>query len=542
MDQNNKPLCERSPLFEHPEPKPLMELEQRDIIFSILAVLVSVLTTVFGVFGGFTLAFTASLLCLMTLIAIYFGKKGHKNLFGITCAIIAFPCSLCFFLTSNTGVKFFAFIEVFLLITVFLDGIVKPQQGVGDITFFGQILYSLCSSISNIGISVKSISAVADNNKKSFSKAVIGVICAIPVLIIVVPLLMSSDSAFQGFINNIFSNVFQSLLKVLLGVLLSLFVIAYGFSMKKDKAGTLKPSEFGGIDTTYIISFLSVISVCYLMYLFSQLAYFFSAFSGFLPEGYVFTVAQYARRGFFEMTAISAINILIVFLCVTLSKKKEGKLSVGIKILCSFIIGFTLIIITTAISKMMLYINNFGMTVLRITTSSFMVFLAVVFIALLLRVYIAKVKVLKVALITAGCVLTVLGAVNVNAFSARYNYQKYVDKSLPNIDVSAIYELGDEGVPYLVLLAESRDSEVRSDAKDYLYECYREKYYSEDIPESNFKSEKIEKYRKYKGLDRLSLPKIRAYNALYEYLENNPDFAYYKPTYYFENDLEAGVW
>ena len=103
MEQNNEALCQRSPLFEHPEPKPLMELEHRDIIFSILAVLVSVFTAFFGIFGGFTLAFTVSLLCLMTLISIYLGKKGHKNLFGITCAMIAFPCSLCFFLTSNTG-------------------------------------------------------------------------------------------------------------------------------------------------------------------------------------------------------------------------------------------------------------------------------------------------------------------------------------------------------------------------------------------------------------------------------------------------------
>lgn len=542
MENITNTLAERSALFEHPEPKPLISLERRDIIFSIIAVIVSIFMAVFGIFGGFTLAFTVSLLGIMILMAIYLGKFGHKNLFSIICAIVAVPCSFCFFLTSNTGVRVFAFIEIFMLIAVFLDGIVKPKQGISDIAFFGNILYSLFSSVSNIGVSVKSIFAVADNNKKSFSKALIGVICAVPVLIVVVPLLISSDSAFEGFIDNIFNNVFQLVLKILFGVLLSVFIIAYGFSIKKDRIGSLKPSEFKGIDNTYIISFLSVISICYLMYLFSQLAYFFSALGGFLPEGYVFTVAQYARRGFFEMTAISTINMLIVFFCVTLSRKNEGKLSVGIKILCSFIIIFTLLIITTAISKMVLYIGSFGMTVLRITTSSFMVFLAVVFIALLLRVYIAKIKVLKVALITAGCVLTVLGSVNVNAFAARYNYQKYIDKALPNIDVGAIYELGDEGIPYLTLLAENKDSEVRAAAKDYLYECYRGEYYSENIPENDFESGKIEKHQKYKGLDRLSLPKIKAYHALDEYLENNPNFVFYKPTYYFENDLESGVW
>lgn len=546
MEEKNEALVEHSSNFEHSfEPKPLITLEKRDIIFCVLAAVISIFTSVCGIFGGFTIGFTLSVLLLTVLFAVYFGKKNDRNIFGITCALIAIPCSLCFFMTSNVSVKFFVFAEIFLLIAVYLDGIVNKRENTGDISFFGNILYSLCSSISNVGISIKSVFAVADNNKKSFSKAIIGIICSIPVLIIVVPLLMSSDSAFEGFIENIFSNVFESILKVLLGVLLSLFVIAYGFSMKKDRTATPGSSNFSGIDNTYIISFLSVISVCYLMYLFSQLAYFFSALGGFLPKGYVFTVAQYARRGFFEMAAIASINMLMVFLCVTLSKKKEGGISVGVKILCTFIIGFTIVIITTAISKMVLYIGSFGMTVLRITTSSFMIFLAVVFIALLLRVYIRRIKVLKTALITAGCILSILGILNVNAFAANYNYQKYVDNTLPDIDVNAIYELGDEGIPYLTLLADSKDSNVKASAKEYLYECYHGEYFSEGIPESDFDSEKIQNYQIYNGFNRLSLPKIKAYHALYEYLEKHPDFVYYKPADYngiYEDDLELGVW
>ena len=44
---------------------------------------------------------------------------------------------------------------------------------------------------------------------------------------------------------------------------------------------------------------LGMISLVYVLYLVSQLAYFSGGFSGILPKGY--TMAEYARRGFFEM-------------------------------------------------------------------------------------------------------------------------------------------------------------------------------------------------------------------------------------------------
>ena len=173
-----------------------------------------------------------------------------------------------------------------------------------------------------------------------------------------------------------------------------------------------------------------MISVCYLIYLFSQLAYFFSAFKGFLPENYSFTPAEYARRGFFEMSIIAAINFVIIFAALLLSPKKNGKISVVSRIFCAFIGIFTIIIISTAISKMVPYIDRFGMTRLRIGTSAFMLFLTVVFISLMLRLFVSRIRVVKTAFITAGIVLALLSNLNVNSIIADYNYTAYINKSL----------------------------------------------------------------------------------------------------------------
>ncbi len=533
-----------SPLFEHPplEEKPPFDIKKSDIIFLLATVLASVFTVFFGIFGGFSTGFFISLWSITAITYLYIRRKQHINLYAILCLLGALSTSVCFITTSNISVRFFAFCATVLAIFVFLYSVTQKIKSIGDIAFFGNILYTTCSTLSNIGVSIKSITNALDNKKRSFTKAFTGIACAVPLLIIIIPLLISSDVAFQGLIESIFSNTIQSIMKIILGLVLSLLIIAYGFSFKKDRTKKLYAREYTGIDNTYIISFLSVITLCYILYIFSQFAYFFSAMSGILPDGYVFTVAQYARRGFFEMATVAAINMIIVFASITISKKQEGKVNVFVKILCTFIILFTLLIIATAISKMVLYIDQFGMTVLRITTSSFMVFLSVVFISLLLRVYKASIKVLKVSLIAACCVLTVLGVANVNRVAAGYNYQRYIDKTLPDIDINAIYELGDEGVPYLTRLAKSKDKNVSTTAKNYLYECYHGEYFKSNLPHDSISAEKLRNYQKHTGFKALSLPKIQAYKALYEYWEYNKSFCYYIPPAQNSDDLELGIW
>ena len=224
--------------------------------------------------------------------------------------------------------------------------------------------------------------------------------------------------------------------------------------------------EIKGRENAVVIPFLSVISVCYLMYLFSQLAYFFSAFKGILPADYKFTVSDYARRGFFEMCIIAVINLVLVFAVLLFARKSEGKICAANKAICTFIGGFTLIIIVTALSKMILYIKKLGMTELRITTSAFMLFLAVVFVSVILCIFIKGIRVLRVAFITAGCILVILGTVNVNSAIAKYNYNAYKSGLLKDIDVQTIYDVGDEGIPYLVLLAKDSNITVAENAKE----------------------------------------------------------------------------
>lgn len=511
------------------QPKPLFNTDKRDIIFSLCALAISIFASILGIFGGFALGYLLSILIMCSTITIYFAKGAKINATSVICGIVSLLNGAVFICTTNGSVKFFAVLTNLLLMLVFFDGLINPPSKGNQQTF--QIFLSAASTMGNIDITVKSLFSKIDGEKKTLGKCLIGLVCAVPVLIIIVPLLISSDDAFEGLIKNIFSNCFLSILKALLGIIISIFITSYAFSTKTGRIYKTKESTFSGIDNIYLISFLSAISLCYILYLFSQLAYFFSAFRGFLPNGEI-TYAQYARKGFFEMCIIAIINLCLVVLALLLSKKKNGKSSCTIRGLTIFVSLFTLFIITTAVSKMILYICSYGMTILRLTTSAFMIFLAVVFISLIFRIFINKINIIKTALITAGCIIFILGTVNVNTVCAMYNYNAYKSNQLENIDVKAIYELGDEGIPYIIKLSTSDDRDTAIQARRYLAKAYLYDYYDNMDSASTFTAADLQKNQINNNFQHFSIPKNTAYKMLYEFIEQNPNFASYCQDYY----------
>lgn len=497
----------------------LFSLTTKDKVFAVATLVVSLFLSLFGVFSGFALGYLLSFCLIFIIFTAYFLKGAKVKFLPILCGILSLAISSIFIFTSNGSVRFFGAVTGFLLLLIYLDGFINGTVK-GNSKTLG-IFYSAVSSIGNMPFTLKSLFT---GDKKIVGKAVIGLLCAIPVLIVVVPLLISSDDAFRGMMSNIFSNTFSVILKIIFGIFICPFIISYGFSLKEKRVDEIKKSNFKGIENVYLISFLSTISVCYLLYLFSQLAYFFSAFKGFLPNGEI-TYAAYARKGFFEMCVIAVINLAIVFSALLLAKKKKGKVSHSIKSITTFISAFTLIIIATAISKMVLYINAYGMTILRITTSSFMLFLSIVFISVILKIYIKKINIIKTALIAAGCIILVLGTVNVNSVCARYNYENYKSGALKTIDINELYELGYEGIPYIVELCSDENFDIAYEAKSYLANAYLYDYFDNMEEKQNITIEELKNNEKNTGFERFNMPKEKAYKSLYKYIEDDTYFA-----------------
>ena len=498
------------------------DITHRDIVFSFVLLFVSLLMSFIGIGGGFKSGFYVSLvLVLITASAYLLPKHSKIKSFPLSCMILSILVALSLVFTTNFAVKLLSIVSFIILNLTWLLSLVSDNKEKGDLGIIKNIFKPFINGITcNVEPTVLGLLTVGKN--KQFTKVLIGLACAVPVVIIVVPLLMASDEAFSGMIELLFGNFFITVIKFIIGIVIALLLISYCFTLGKDESPQEKESDFKGVENIVLVSFLSAVSVCYLAYLFSQFAYFFSAFSGFLPDNYKFTVATYARRGFFEMSIIAGINFVLIFATILLSKKKEGKVGVNVRIICCFIALFTLIIIATAISKMVLYISSFGMTRLRIQTTAFMLFLCVLFIALIIRLFLPKIRVLRVAFIASAVVLIILGCFNVNSIVAKYNYNAYKEGTLKEIDLYTIYELGYEGVPYLIRLADESDSGIANEANEYLFDILDYKEYI--TVNENDGSYKI-KYNlnKNKSFWNYSLPESVAMEELESYVKNNSD-------------------
>lgn len=208
-----------------------------------------------------------------------------------------------------------------------------------------------------------------------------------------------------------------------------------------------------------------MVGLVYAVYLLSQLAYFSGGLSGILPEEY--TMAQYVRRGFFEMAWLSGINLGLMCFAMGLVEKKDAAPRLT-KVLCLFLGLVTLFLITTASAKMFLYIGSFGLTRKRLLTEIIMVWLAITTVLVSVWLFKPKFPYMKGVVIAALVLSAVTFWVDVDTVVARYNVRAYQSGALEEIDVSHIAGLGYGATPYLAELAEDADPEVAERADRYL--------------------------------------------------------------------------
>ena len=308
--------------------------------------------------------------------------------------------------------------------------------------------------------------AVKSERMSGFGKALIGLLVALPPAVVLVVLLSSADAAFSGMLENIdLGKLPEKLISLLLTVFLLVVVFSRLISLPSEER---KPrGESGkGLDPTIVTFFLLGIALVYTAYLFSQLSYFFSGFMGFLPEE--FTYSEYARRGFFELGAVSSINILVVVLVSALTRKQDGRLTLPLRLLSLFVCVFSLILTATEIAKMKLYMDTFGLTRLRILTTLFTVFLGIVFIALIIHVFTLRFPYMKIAVIAGALMIVALNFAGGDRMVADYNVGAYKSGKLSTVDVYTITELGDAAVPSLLELARGDDPDIAKQAKDDL--------------------------------------------------------------------------
>jgi uncharacterized membrane protein (DUF2068 family) len=444
---------------------PAKTASHRDMIFVLLSLVLGFLFCEFILFGGLGISVPLFVIISYAVTLVYISKG--KIIINKDVIITAIPIVLlcaCFVLYDNQLLRFFNFL--FLIFFSMLN--LSYLTGVNEFHFFETgsfwdfIKAFFVFPFVNLDKSVKSISLSTKSSTKAAQilMAIAGVVVISPVAIIITILLMSSDASFQSLISDIFMNFkdlwTQNILKFIIAVILTFPIFSFLYSIlhknHNKELNTLKISKAVKIvDSLFVNSALWVICMIYVLYIFTELSYFFSAFFHTLPKG--FTYSEYARRGFFELVAVTFINLILIIFSIAFTKRKEYKIKQSSRVTVFSLSILTIMIIATAVSKMVLYIEICGLTLLRFYTSWFMIVLLCIFVLLCVKMLNEKFKIMRVAAIIITILYIGLNFANVDALIPQYNIYKYEQNPSKGIDVTMFYELSSSMIPQAQKLA-----------------------------------------------------------------------------------------
>ncbi len=217
-------------------------------------------------------------------------------------------------------------------------------------------------------------------NSRSRSRLMYGLCTAgisLIFLVIAVALLRSADAGFDGLIRRWCSAVrFEGAKKPLLIFLLSLLPGALLFGLvegarnaddarfRNEENGLIRKAAHlrrlpSGVWNTVLCLFCAV----YLLFFGIQAAELIPAFMTNLAPG-SFTMADYAKQGFFEMCALSALNFTLLATDALTSDIPVRQRSFS-RVMFSLILAENILFVLLALLKLFLYLQAFGFTPLR---------------------------------------------------------------------------------------------------------------------------------------------------------------------------------
>ena len=481
---------------------------------------------------AFTLYVCLALACSLVYFRLRKVRLGKPAIVGAALILLAV---LPFTLYDTTPVHFFAWL--FLTIGYVTWHAYAARTAIspvpGALTPVDVLNQSLVVPASNAGSWFAAVKSFPRGRKNTAQIvfAVLGVVVALPVIGGVLYLLMQSDASFDSWMNQ-FGRYFTEfnfwgfVWKLCLGipVAMYLFALMYGNAHRMGTESITHERATGWarsarrITRAALVTPIAVLCAIYVMFFAAMGSSLFSAFFKRLPDQS--TYADFARSGFFQLTAVAGINLAVLGFTYLFAKRDPGDRRPGVanldrrpgeassdrrpnvanldrrpgvgnldrrpgeanldnhpdvtnpschpdevriprslRLLGAVLSGLTLLLVVTAMSKMVLYVDQYGLTRLRVYTLWFMGVLFVVF-ALVGLWHVRQFRVGTPIIVIAALSFLGLTWANTDAIIADYNVDRYLSGDMAEIDVAYLTsDLSDAAVPALIELRDDAPSD-----------------------------------------------------------------------------------
>ncbi len=290
---------------------------------------------------------------------------------------------------------------------------------------------------------------------------ILGILVGITLLCLILPLLISADEVFDQMLGGAFNWVVQALSQIILPtkLIFMMFEFLWGlmfffgiYSAVKNRKPQAEEKDLRTQEPVLAITALLIIGVVYLLFCIVQISYLFTR--GFtLPAEYSY--AGFARQGFFQLLFVSALNLMLVL--VTLFLFRENKV---LKIMLTFISACTYIMMISSACRMLLYIQAYQLTRLRVLVLFALLVLAVLFGGVIRSIYQERFPLFRYSVAVVTLLYLVLSFSHMDAWIASYN--------IAHDQTSALYQLSTDASGPMLRAAKEGNAEAEM-TRDYFY-------------------------------------------------------------------------
>lgn len=339
---------------------------RKNFSFFAVAALLYAVFHVFCLWGNYdgimTAVWTVGLTAYILLCIQKFGWKWKKSTFFYGTAVVLLGIST--FLTRDGGIIVMNYLFIIAAFAMLVIREMCEDRYFGIMKYAGSIFTVVFAPIGFIIRPFIDWSEFRKENKGRLNfrikGIIIGTLAGIPILAVIVWLLADADMVFSSILLR-FEWLKPETWLGKLFYIFCIFILAYGagccYESRLIPEGK-KRQEEKKWEPTSGITFTTLLAIVYLFFCGIQVMYLFVGGMR-LPEGYSY--AQYAREGYFQLFVVCLMNLIILIFCRSVYRTNRI-----LQILLAVISGCTYIMIASSMYRMILYVENYGLSTLRV--------------------------------------------------------------------------------------------------------------------------------------------------------------------------------
>lgn len=373
---------------------------------------------------GLGFAIFAILLAIGTASIAHLQKGARNNWAFLFLLPVLFGAATHVLYASETS-RALAFFLTFGALILFAYWYTRPKIAFCDVISFWpkQLAFETMWPFPSLGEHLVKI-----KSDKRLSSILLGIGISVPFLLIFLSLFTSADQLFAKSFNDLFQTIRlgEIVVKTIRDIIVGLFFLSSGFVMftRLNKYAQDKViKNWNWVNQTTLATFLVMLNLLFIIFVGFQAAYFFGGEALIKAQG--LTYSEYAVSGFFELLFVAGLVFGITWF-IYRGTNMKNRLS---GVLCVALIAQTGVIIASAMSRLLLYIDIYGLTLSRFWAAYCIILIGFVLTAGTIGIAI-KINYAKIAkMIFLGSVLltsTVL-LFNIEGFIASYNIERYLN-------------------------------------------------------------------------------------------------------------------